>query len=273
MAYAKRARASLVCALLALGCGGEMSATAAPERIPALTDVTAEEWDRLTTKRFYFGHQSVGMNLVEGIAEVLARHPEIRLRVMEATDPSSMDAPGLYHSLVGRNGEPATKLEEFSEIAGGAGAFDAAMVKFCYVDITADTDPEALFASYRAAVDSLRALHPDLELVHVTLPLTSDRGTVFHLRTIVRGNTSLRELNQVRQRYNELMRETYGDSEPLFDLALLESLDANGQPVTVRYDGERVPVMASEWTYDGGHLNEAGRQRIAEAFLATLAGL
>ena len=111
--------------------------------------------------------------------------------------------------------------------------------------------------------------------MHATLPLQADNGFWFHLKTVLRGNarSSHRQLNLIRQTYNELLRKAYAGREPVFDLAGLESVAPDGRVVSVRHKGMRVPVLAHEWTYDGGHLNEAGRRRIAEAFLVSLARL
>ena len=254
-----------------------MSGVDTAARGVSFSDVTPAQWRSLESARLFFGHQSVGGNVLDGVADVLAAHPEIRLRVIDAGAGGAMAEPGLYHARVGRNGAPETKLEAFTAATrslSGAGE-RAALLKFCYVDVTPATDPVALFESYRATVESVRAADPGLAIVHVTLPLTADRGTVFHLRTLVRGNgaRSDRALNAIRHRYNELLRTTYGERDAIFDLAALESTTASGEQTSVKYAGERVPVLAREWTNDGGHLNEAGRRRAAEAFLATLATL
>lgn len=242
--------------------------------LPALDQVTDVEWQRLAGRKLFFGHQSVGGNVMEGVHELLRANPRIPLRVSETIDPAQIAAPGLYHGYVGTNGKPDTKLADFARIAGAVGDSGAAMLKFCYVDVEKDTDPAALFARYRQAVDSLRALSPSLTIVHVTLPLQVDPGTLFHWRTKLRGKqTPYRTLNTVRARYNQLMRDTYVGREPIFDLAHFQSILPDGSVGVVRVDGLEVEYLAQDWSSDGGHLNEAGRRRVAEAFLVTLAKL
>ncbi len=267
-----RPTAALLLALV--GCGGEMRKANTGTPLPALEEVTAAEWQRLAGQTLFFGHQSVGANVMEGVAELLRAHPEIPLRVIETNDPARIAAPGLYHGAVGRNGEPDSKLADFGRIAAAVGDSGTAMVKFCYIDVDASTDAEALFARYRATVDSLRAKQPGLTLVHLTLPLQVDHGTLFHWRTKLRGKqTPYRTLNAIRARYNQRMRETYGGREPLFDLAHFQSLFPDGSVGVVRQDGQDVEYLAPELTSDGGHLNAIGRQRIAQAFLVALAKL
>lgn len=108
-----------------------------------------------------------------------------------------MAEPGLYHAAIGENGAPASKLAAFDSIvSAGVAASGVAMLKFCYVDITGDTDPDALFADYERRIETLRAQHPGLVIVHMTLPLQTDPGTLMYWRTVVRGkNTPWRELN------------------------------------------------------------------------------
>lgn len=269
-------RAAMAGAVMVAGCDSGTSETTMNRNEPASTfgEVAPDRWRELAEKRLFFGHQSVGGNLILGVQEVLARNPQIPLTVIETADPSRMTAPGLYHARVGRNGAPESKLDAFNSIVVEAVADSGtAMLKYCYADITKDTDPAALFAQYRSAVDALQAAHQGLTIVHVTLPLTADRGTLYHLAAVVRGKTTHRQMNLVRKQYNEMLRSTYGGNEPIFDLASLESIGSDGAEANVRYRGEEVPVLATQWTYDGGHLNEAGRQRLAEAFLVTLAQL
>lgn len=265
--------ATIILVMSAAACGGEMRKVNAGTPLPALEQVTTAEWERLAARRLFFGHQSVGSNVIEGVQELLKANPAIPLRVVEATDPAQMTAPALYHGYVGKNEQPDTKLADFSRIVSGLADSATAMVKFCYIDINGGTDAAALFARYRATVDSLRAAHPALTIVHVTLPLQVDPGTLFHWRTKLRGKqTPYRTLNAIRARYNQLLRETYA-GQPVFDLAHYQSILPDGSVGAVSHDGIDVEYLAPEWTSDGGHLNAAGRERMARAFLVTLAKL
>lgn len=265
-----RGLAFIICALGPVGCGrtGTLNEDVA---VPKIEDITAEQWERLATARIFFGHQSVGGNVLEGVQELLAQR-QTGLRVVEIDASGEMQEPGLYHAAVGRNGEPATKLSEFRAVVENRmGESGMAVLKYCYADIALDTDPEALFSEYRQAVDELRARQPEMKVVHATLPLVTDIGTLRYAAAAVRRLPSGREQNLIRHRYNELLRQTYEGKDPIFDLARLESTRADGGASAVRFRGATVPVLAAEWTYDGGHLNEAGRRRAAEAFLVTLA--
>lgn len=243
-------------------------------KIPSLNEISGEEWTRLGTRRIFFGHQSVGANLLEGVKDVITRNPQIPLVTANLSDGVELNGPALYHARIGRNGTPESKLAEFANIVSGTPhAFDVALMKYCYVDIMPDTDPAVLFREYRDRMTRLREEWPELTIVHVTLPLLADTGTLRYAYARLRRLPTVREVNLVREQYSQLIRSTYGGREPLFDLAHLESSRTDGTRAVVRHGMGSVPVLASEWTYDGGHLNAAGRLWMAEMLLATLAKL
>ena len=115
----RRAAAAAV-ASLAFGCGNEMPTRPSHEPMPALASVSAEDWQRLAERRMFFAHQSVGANVIDGMAAVLRDHPQIPLRVIEISSNTVMKGPGLYHKRVGQNGKPATKLHWQRVLTGRA---------------------------------------------------------------------------------------------------------------------------------------------------------
>jgi len=240
-----------------------------------LGDIKAEEWRALASRPIFFGHQSVGENLVQGVTDLLAAHPEIPLKVIESRLVGSVAGAAFYHAKIGRNEHPDEKAAEFVEIAsrvlrepGSIG-----MVKFCYVDVRGDTDPATIFTQYQQRIAVLRKADPDLTIVHFTMPLHTNEGRFDYWRLKLRGRDTERGRNLVRNRYNELLRAAYGGREPVFDIAALESTRADGSRSFFRHSGEPVFTLAGELTDDGGHLNAAARARIAEQFLGFLAKL
>ena len=239
---------------------------------PDFTAVTPDRWRALSGERVFFGHQSVGGNIVDGIAAVLAEHPGIPLRVADAATLDSAGAPGIYHGLVGTNGDPASKTAAFDAIVD-QGAPGVGILKYCYVDVDGRSDPDSLFASYHREMVSLRARHPNLNIVHVTMPLTTIGGRRELVMARLRGRTTSRDLNVIRNRYNALLRQAYANKEPVFDLARLESTHADGSRAFFVRGGDTVYTLAPEYTDDGGHLNASARHAAAREFLAVLAGL
>jgi hypothetical protein len=237
---------------------------------PAPGDGTAQE--KLAQRRIFFGHQSVGGNILEGLQR-LGAGP----RVVEVKSPSETVAPGtLAHAMVGENLKPETKIADFERLMDGglAKTVDVAFFKFCYIDIDGSTDAGALFEKYRAAMEGLKARHPGTTFVHVTAPLTiTQRGAKAWLKELLGKPVWGLHENVKREAFNQLMRQTYGGKEPLFDLAKLQSTRAGGPPETYELNGQTWPAMAPEYTFDGGHLSAAGQERMARELLAFLSNL
>lgn len=245
------------------------SAPEAPQ--PDFGSISKAQWDSLALRRIYFGHQSVGGNIVDGIQAVMADHPEWRLRVVEATALDSSSPPGLYQARIGHNGDPGSKLAAFDRIVSPGGA-SIGVVKFCYVDVEGGRNPDSLFAAYQHEMEQLKTRLPGTDFIHVTMPLTTvSEGRRDRFLAWLRGTPTSYDLNIIRNRYNALLREAYVGREPVFDLARVESTRPNGTRSFFLRGADTVYTLATENTDDGGHLNTAARRRAAESFLAVLA--
>lgn len=251
-----------------LGCGGLSEKSALPA-----SDLKAD-LALLAQSRVYFGHQSVGRDILEGL-EALAKENGVSLRIAEAPEGAADTLPGIIHSKVGKNREPASKCEAFNGFvsAHAGGRWDAAAFKFCYVDLgdEAGRDAGKLLDMYGSAVASARAAAPDLNLVHITIPLKSDPlGMASTVKRALGMGTANDEDNVARNVFNELLTARYG-KEPLFDLARAESTRRDGSRTGFKRDGKSVYTLAKEYTYDEGHLNTAGKQWVAAEFVRALA--
>ncbi|MHB1170539.1 MAG: hypothetical protein ACYC28_14780 [Longimicrobiales bacterium] len=239
-----------------------------------IDEISAAQWKRLASRPVFFGHQSVGRDLLAGIQRVLNERPEIGLTLVNIDGAVPGKRPAFYEANIGANREPATKADAFEAMLHdgfGARAGAIAMLKYCYVDVQPGTDPDSLFNDYARRADALRASFPGLTLVHVTIPLKSmPTGAAEWVKTRI-GAPTQTVLNAKRNRYNDLLREHYRGTEPIFDLALLESTRSDGARRFSELKGEPVFGLAPEWTHDGGHLNEVAQRRFAAELLVTLA--
>jgi hypothetical protein len=225
----------------------------------------------LATKRIYFAHQSVGANILQGVAE-LAQGAGVPLRIAQARRATEVPARTFGHFFVPENGAPLEKLVNFEVALGASSGIDIALIKFCYVDVDAGTDAAALFAHYQATVALMRAENPRTVFVHVTLPLTTVQTGPKALAKRLLGRAPYGTIENVRrEQYNALLRRAYAGREPLFDLARLESHAPDGTVVNVSWDGSIAPAMASAYTDDGGHLNARGRDLAARELIRVLA--
>jgi hypothetical protein len=236
----------------------------------ALTDAQLQ---LLATRKIFFGHQSVGMNILQGVRDLMAQDPRLRLNIVRNADPGRVSGPALVESGIGKNFDPASKLDDFvAALDRGMGTRDAiAVCKLCYVDVTPATDVGQLFDLYRLHVDEVRARHPGITIVHVTLPLTADEPALKAFAKRALGRATGRDLNIKRNDYNRFLRDHYGSTDVIFDLAAAESTRPDGSRACFRAGNEMIYTLSPEFTSDGGHLNEAGRRIAAHEFLLALA--
>ena len=262
----------LIALAMSAGCRGDRTESG-PKGGISLDNVPAAAWDKLAAKRVFFGHQSVGYNIMDGVGALLKENPSIRLTIVETTDPSRFDVPVFAHARVGRNEVPESKCEAFEQyMESGIGSrADIAFFKFCYVDINRETDIGRMFELYNATVLRVKTKYPSLTLVHVTVPLTSsDYSLKVRLKALVKRVLGKKDENVGRSELNERIRKKYGGSDPIFDLAAIESTSPAGEPVTFTYQGKKYPSMYPGYTTDGGHLNNDGKRVVAVGLLQTL---
>jgi hypothetical protein len=229
----------------------------------------------LQNRRIYFGHQSVGVNILEGVKDYLTEFNDIRLNMVSLKDSVQLPESFFADSFVGQNSKPESKCDAFASIIKQslADRLDIALMKFCYVDIRGFTDVDAVFRYYRTTMDSLKSRYPHIQFVHVTVPLTRKSSTWKRVVKIILGleNKSIAEADK-RNAFNVLLTQHYRD-EPVFDLATIESTRPDGSRRSMTKDGKTLYMLADEYTDDGGHLNAVGRKVAARELIRVLAGL
>src|SRR5690606_39242368 len=141
---------ALSASILLTSCGDEaVGATNKSEPGRSIGTITAAEWEALASQRVFFGHQSVGRNIMDGVRAVLADRPDIRLRLVESAKPAAVEGPALVDANIGVNRKPETKAAAFlAAVDAGLGDEAIAMYKYCYVDVDGDTDIEQFFDAY-----------------------------------------------------------------------------------------------------------------------------
>lgn len=260
--------ALMLLSIAAAGCSGS-SGTPDRRGMSALNQVSADQWASLAHSTIYFGHQSVGNNILEAARDLLREHPQIPIRIVSG---SPVAAAGVLNEFViGENGDPQSKNASFlSVVERNLGPRPILMLKYCYVDIDVRTNVDAVFQQYQETISRIKAKHPDATIVHVTVPLVTHSAVRDAINGVL-GRPTRPMRNAQRSRYNELLRAAYGGKEPIYDLAAVEARRADGSEEVVSLGDRRVYALAPEWAADDGHLNAAGRRHAAEAMLATLA--
>ena len=224
---------------------------------------------QLATMKIYFGHQSVGYNIMDGIQNILKENPDSTLNIVETRDAKDFSQPVFAHSSNGRNLDPETKISDFvAAINNGIGnKADVAFFKFCYVDFNKSTDITQLFEKYKTEMAKLEQQNPETLFVHVTVPLTSESGLKGFIKKILG-----RDNNPERARFNNIIKETYKPSL-IFDLAGYEATYPDGKQRYSTKGKEKILYLVPDYTHDGGHLNDTGRRIIAEKLINFIANL
>ena len=241
--------------------------------LSAIKQVPEEKWEVLKSKKIYFGHQSVGFNIVNGIELIMKDMPTLSLNIQELKAPDTLKSPVFAHSRIGKNKDPLSKIMDFKNyIQNGIGdSADYAFFKFCYIDIKEDTDVQNVFTAYKDVVDSLIIKFPNTTFIHVTVPLRiAQTGIKVSIKNVIGRPVGGYADNIKRNEFNELLLNEYGDTGLVFDLAKAESTYPDGQRQFFESNGKKYSFLIPAYTNDGGHLNNVGRSIVAEKLLIFL---
>jgi len=248
--------------------------TAMVQNLILLKNIPQETWQTLAGKKIYFGHQSVGYNIIDGVKAIMREDPDIKLNIVKTSDPSVITHGAFVHSEIGNNTDPQSKIESFEQVMGsGMGEkVDIAFFKFCYVDIDPQMDIQTIFSRYKDSITQLREKYPHVKFIHITVPLEGEIVTWKVRINRLLGRVQLWDhtKNIKRNEYNDLLRKEYAGKEPIYDLAELESTYPDGKRCAFMNSGRQYYSLVAKYTFDGGHLNELGKKRAAENLLLTL---
>lgn len=236
------------------------------------TQQAMPEWQALKQKRVVFGHQSVGRNILNGV-EHLAARDGVKFDINKQRTAPTVN--GISHFTIGENGDPMSKIRDFSAAidAGAAEGADIALMKFCYVDFNATSNAKQLADDYIANLESLAQRHPGTIFAAVTAPLLAvQTGPKAWLKRLMGKQPSGYLDNAKRMEFNTALRERYRGADRLFDLAKAETESAD-KSCMADVDGQAVETLCPELTSDGGHLNERGQELVATAFLNFISSL
>lgn len=247
------------------------------DRPAALDSVPLSAWEKLGSKKLYFGHQSVGFNIIEGLKDIMKENPQIKLNIVETSRLQDFDAPLFAHSRVGQNLNPGSKADAFRELikTGIGEKADMAFFKFCYVDIDEKSDFTAIFNYYKNIMADLTSDYPHTIFIHVTAPLVaSPVGFKTTLKRLLNYPVKWTDPGNIKRNgYNKLLLQEYSGKQPVFDLAGIESTFPDGSRCYFRKGGEKIFTLVPAYSNDGAHLNPLGRNHVAEQLLIFLSKL
>ena len=239
--------------------------------------ITTADLTAVARTRVFFGHFSVGMNVLNAIPGVYADHGVSAPPIERGGTQPGPNGGFIAHQFIGIEEDGKPPLQDFDRaMRGGMGRqVDVALMKFCWADIYSDTDVDALFARYRDTMAALERDFPNVTFIHVTVPLTTEPGLVTELKTRLKTLLGRRDgrgqpANVTRERLNALIRGEYAGRH-LFDLAAIESTKPDGTRVSGRYDDQGYFALYDGYASDMGHLNAVGAPLAATAFLEAIA--
>lgn len=242
----------------------------------SIKDVPESIWKNLSEKKIYFGHQSVGNNIIDGLKDVMKDNPQIKLNIIETNDSSAFNTPIFAHSRVGKNTDPKSKCDDFVKFMeqGIGNNVDFSFFKFCYVDVKANTDIKKIFKYYDEQLAYLKEKYPEAIFIHVTVPLSVvQKGVRVWIKSIIGRPIGGYDDNIKRNQLNNMIRNEYDGQGYIFDLAGIESTLQDGRRESFGRDGKAFNSLVPEYSHDGRHLNETGRRIVAGQLLVFLANL
>ncbi len=221
----------------------------------------------------FFGHQSVGWNIISGI-EKWEEEAGIKLLKIESRDFKDIDDASFTHFAVGKNADPKAKIDDFVSLVGTIpkAAESIAFFKFCYVDIIASTNTDELFDYYKERMHYLKNEYPNINIVLMTVPLTGiQKGWKSMVKKLLSKVPYGYLENIKRSEFNNMLVEEFSGVFPIFDLARVESTLPEGTINTFSYKEAEYPCVPDFYTSDLGHLNDYGAKVVSFNLLAFLA--
>ena len=240
---------------------------------PMIDNAIHKQLHLIQGKRVFFGHQSVGNNIITGIKDVLVNYDDIHFNFISVDTSSQLPQNYFADSYVGENTNPNSKCDSFEQKIEHifSGKLDVALMKFCYVDINAKSNVESVFGKYRSTIDLLKSKYPQIIFVHVTMPLVSKAGGLKHSIKSLLGYSSNDEIENIKRNIFNSMLTQYYANELIFDLAASESTYPDGKRESFSSNGQTYYTLIKDYTDDGGHLNKTGRKLAATKLIEILA--
>lgn len=235
----------------------------------AVDATTLADLQTLSEQRVFFGHHSVGANIMKGVEELERKSGSAILKIAHVEAGASLPAASFLEGPVGANRDPRSKFDAFARLLDGelAGKVDVALMKLCYVDVDRNTDVDRVFGDYVSMIEGLKARHPDVTFVHVTTPLMVKEGWS-RAKYLVKTVLGVENDNIKRNAYNAKLRARFR-GEPIFDLEAVESTRPDGSRET--FDDGAHFALVPEYSVMRAYLNEEGRLRVARELVRVLA--
>jgi len=224
--------------------------------------------------RIFFGHQSVGSNILSGIKEIENQSGGAKINFIEK-GKGNIPADGFFaHGKIGKNESPESKCEAVKNIlrSGLGNHVDVVLFKFCFIDIRRKDDEKAILGAYKDTLAMLRSEFPGVKFIPITVPLTvNEKSWKYMIKKILKMETE-KDHNNKRNEFNRLLKETF-KGEAIFDLAEIESRRENGSREEFKLGENTYYSLVPEYSSDGSHLNDYGSKMVGKELILFLGRL
>lgn len=240
---------------------------------PMLDDSLSTDIATVQQSRIYFGHHSVGNNILRGMHELASVSAGAGIPFQPLTDTLSDSEYFFSDSYIGENTHPESKCAAFAQALGRFKKHlpEIAFMKFCFVDFGQGMKAEAIMSLYASMIDSLKQQYPDVAFIHVTAPLTARRtGFKTFIKQLLGRGDRFESDNMERNTFNALLLSRFA-ADPIFDLARIESTRPDGTREQFWANGRSYYALVPEYSDDGGHLNDIGQRLAGRELIRTLA--
>lgn len=230
---------------------------------------------QLAGTKIYFGHQSVGQNIMDGL-ELWEDLGAEDLSMGQSRDFASLPETSLVHFRVGANQDPHGKIDDFVTLMEQIPEEDTAFAffKFCYADFHEGTEVDELFSYYSEKMLYLKENRPHIHFIVSTVPAMAVQKGWRALAKKVLGRAPYGYLQNIRlNEFNQKLVSEFQDVLPVFDLAKIEVTRPDGSVETFRHKGKDYPCMPDYYASDFGHLNDYGAKLVSYKLLAFLSNL
>lgn len=228
---------------------------------------------QLADQKVYFGHQSVGNNIVDGVQQ-WEEETGMDLSMELSRDFASVSQISFVHFMVGTNRDPRGKVDDFVTLVDQIPEQENAIAffKFCFADFHESTDVDDLFVYFREKMLYLKDKHTNIHFLVSTVPAMAVQKGWRALAKKVLGRAPYGYLQNIKLfEFNRKILSEFDGILPVFDLAGIEVTRPDGTMETYRYKGSDYPCMPDYYASDYGHLNDFGAKTVSYNLLAFLA--
>jgi len=224
--------------------------------------------------RVFFGHQSIGSNILNGIREIENQFDGGKINFIEV-GKENLPKDGFFaHGKIGENESPESKCDAVKNILrGGLGNHvDVALFKLCFIDIRGKDKEKEILDLYKGTLTSLRSEFPKVKFIPITVPLTvNEKAWKYMIKKMLKRETE-KDNNAKRNEFNRLLKEVFR-GEAIFDLAEIESSRPNGGREEFKLGENTYYSLVPEYSSDGSHLNDYGSKMVGKELILFLGRL